>query len=57
MRVKLGNQKAARYVKVFGGYCQQCTFYSESLSFCVSMNCAINGSFYRIGTSEDIFKL
>lgn len=56
MRVKVGNQKAARYV-ILNGHCQSCAFYLKSLSFCVSMNCAINGSFDRIGTSEDIFTL
>ena len=56
MRVKVGNQKAAQYV-ILNGHCQSCAFYSKSLSFCVSMNCAINGSFYQTGVSEDIFKL
>lgn len=56
MRVKVGNQKAARYV-ILGDYCQNCAFYSKSLSFCVFMNCAINGSFSQTGTLEDIFKL
>ena len=56
MRVKVGKQKAARYV-ILEGHCQSCAFYSKSLSFCISMNCAINGSFDRTGTLEDIFKL
>jgi hypothetical protein len=57
MRVKVGNQKAARYV-ILNGQCQSCAFYSKSLSFCVSMvDCAINGSFAQTGTLEDIFKL
>ena len=56
MRVKVGNQKAARYV-ILDGYCQNCAFYSKSLPFCVSMNCAINGAFYQTGALEDIFKL
>lgn len=56
MRVKVGNQKAAQYM-ILDGHCQNCAFYSKSLSFCVSMNCAINGSFDRTETLEDIFKL
>lgn len=57
MRVKVGNQKAARYT-ILDGHCEGCAFYSKSLLFCVSMmNCSINGLFYQPGTSEDIFKL
>jgi hypothetical protein len=56
MRVKVGNQKAARYM-IGAGHCQNCAFYSKSLIFCVSMDCAINGLFYQTGTLEDIFKL
>ena len=56
MRVKVGNQKTARYI-VFEGSCLACVFYSESLNFCVSMNCDINGRFDQTGTSEDIFEL
>lgn len=56
MIVKVGNQKAARYV-ILDGHCQNCAFYSKSLMFCVSMDCSIDGLFYQTGTSEDIFKL
>lgn len=56
MRVKVGNQKAAQYV-IFDGHCNNCAFYSKSLPFCISLNCAINGAFYQTGTSEDIFTL
>ncbi len=56
MRVKVGNQKAAQYM-ICEGHCQKCAFYSKSLMFCVSMDCAINGLFYQSGTLEDIFKL
>jgi hypothetical protein len=56
MRVKVGNQKAARYM-IDDGECENCAFYSKSLMFCVSMDCAINGLFYQTGTLEDIFKL
>lgn len=56
MRVKIGNQKAARYM-IGDGECEKCVFYSKSLIFCISMNCYINGSFDRTGTLEDIFKL
>lgn len=56
MKVKVGNQKAARYV-ICKGSCQKCIFYSEALSFCASMNCDINGLFCQTGTLEDIFKL
>lgn len=56
MRVKIGNQKAVRYM-IGDGHCQNCAFYSKSLMFCVSMDCTINGLFYQTGTLEDIFKL
>jgi hypothetical protein len=56
MKVKVGRQKAARYV-ILDGHCNKCAFRSKSLYFCISMNCAINGAFYQTGTSEDIFKL
>lgn len=56
MRVKVGNQKAARYI-IHDGHCQSCAFYSKLLIFCISVNCAINGLFYQPGTLEDIFKL
>lgn len=56
MRVKVGNQEAARYM-ICEGRCQECAFYSKSLLFCVSMNCDINGCFYQTGTLEDIFYL
>ena len=56
MRVKIGNQKAARYM-IHDGHCQNCAFYSKSLIFCMYMDCAINGLFYQPGTLEDIFKL
>ena len=55
MRVKVGNQKPLDIV--FEGSCLACVFYSESLNFCVSMNCDINGRFDQTGTSEDIFEL
>lgn len=54
MRVKVGNQKAARYT-IGDGECEKCAFYSKSVLFCISMNCDINGSFDRTGTLEDIF--
>lgn len=58
MRVKVGNQKAARYTILYGHRCEGCAFYSKSLLFCVStMNCSIDGLFYQPGTLEDIFKL
>ena len=56
MRVKIGNQKAARYM-IHDGHCQNCAFYSKSLLFCVSMGCCINGLFDQTGILEDIFKL
>ena len=56
MRVKVGNQKAARYV-ILEGHCRTCAFHSKSLYFCRSMNCSIDGLFYQPGTLEDIFKL
>ena len=56
MRVKIGNQKAARYI-IHDGHCQNCAFYSKSLIFCMYMDCAINGLFNQTGTLEDIFKL
>ena len=56
MRVKVGNQKTARYI-LFGNHCQACAFYTKSLDFCVSMNCSIDGLFVQTGISEDIFKL
>lgn len=56
MRVKVGNQTAARYV-ILEGSCQKCIFYSESLDFCAFMNCDINGRFDQTGILEDIFKL
>ena len=57
MRVKVGNQKAVRYM-ILDGHCERCAFYSKSLHFCVSMmNCGIDGLFSQLGTSEDIFKL
>lgn len=56
MRIKVKNQKAARYV-IGDGHCQNCVFYSESLMFCVSMDCAINGLFDQTEVLEDIFKL
>lgn len=56
MKVKIGNKKAARYT-ILEDSCQKCVFNSESLSFCISMRCAIIGRFDQTGISEDIFKL
>jgi hypothetical protein len=56
MRVKVGNQKAARYI-IHDGHCQSCAFYSKPLIFCISMNCSVDELFDQTGTLEDIFKL
>lgn len=56
MRVKVGNQKAARYM-IGDGECEKCVFYLKSLRFCLSMNCDIYGGFHQTETLEDIFKL
>lgn len=56
MKAKVGNQKTAQYI-MGNGRCQDCTFYSESLLFCISMNCDVNGLFDQTETLEDIFKL
>jgi hypothetical protein len=56
MRVKVGNQKAARYM-ILQGSCHKCVFESMPLSFCMRMRCDIVGRFDQTGISEDIFKL
>ena len=56
MRVKVGNQKAARYM-MGDGKCEKCIFYLESLQFCLFTKCSIYGVFHQTGTLEDIFHL
>lgn len=56
MRVKVGNQKAARYI-MGDGECEKCVFYLKSLRFCLSMKCDTYRVFHQTETLEDIFKL
>lgn len=56
MRVKVGNQKAARHT-IGDDECEKCVFYLESLWLCRSMKCGTHGVFCQSGTLEDIFKL
>lgn len=47
MKVKVGNQKAARYM-MGDDECKKCVFYSKSLRLCLFMNCDTYGVFIKL---------